>query len=57
VAERFVVIEHKDGRRYAVAPADFRRLYEPEGFEALHYEDGEPYEAPKRNAPRSGKDG
>lgn len=53
---RMIVIEHKDGRRFAVTPADFRaakvgpegETYEDMGFTALHYEDGEPYEPPKK---------
>jgi hypothetical protein len=54
---RMVVIEHKDGRRVAVTPADFRRAkvgpdgetYEEQGFKIQHWEGGEPYEEP---APR-----
>ena len=45
--DRMVVIEHRDGRQYAVRPADFRKEYEPQGFKALRYEDGSEYEAPK----------
>jgi hypothetical protein len=49
-------IAHEDGREYAVTPADFRsakvgpngETYEALGFKATHYEDGEPYETPKR---------
>jgi hypothetical protein len=53
---RMIVIEHKDGRVYAVTPADFHHAkvgpngetYEEMGFRAVRYEDGEPYEAPKK---------
>lgn len=41
-----LVIEHRDGRQYAVSAADFRKIYEPEGFKAVAYEDGSPYEPP-----------
>lgn len=53
---RMVVIEHKDGRRFAVTPHDFTsqkinddgQTYEDAGFKIQGWEDGEPYEAPKR---------
>lgn len=56
MADRMIVIEHKDGRTFAVTPADFRRAkvgpagetYEELGFKALRYEDGEPYEPPAK---------
>lgn len=42
----------KTGERYAVLPKDFHKQYEPQGFKALGYESGEPYEAPaKKDAP------
>ena len=45
---KMVEIEHKDGRRYAVLPADYRKVYEPEGgWKVLQYEDGTPYETPE----------
>lgn len=37
-----VLIEHRDGRQYAVTLADYRKHYEAEGFKALRYEDGSP---------------
>lgn len=49
-----VIIEHKDGRRYAVELVDFRRKngmdesYEGQGFQIVSYEDGTLYEEPKR---------
>jgi hypothetical protein len=40
---RYVVIEHSDGRNYAVLPADFRKVYAEQGFKATGYEaDGGP---------------
>lgn len=53
---RMIVIEHKDGRRVAVTPADYRRAkvgpdgetYEVLGFDVVGYEDGEPYEPPAK---------
>lgn len=53
---RMIVIEHKDGRRVAVTPADFHRAkvgpegetYAEMGFKAVAYEDGEPYAPPAR---------
>jgi hypothetical protein len=47
-----LIIEHKDGRQYAVSAADFRKQYEPEGFKAVRYEDGSEYEPPQ---PKAGK--
>lgn len=49
---RRIEIEHKDGRRYAVEPRDFHKLYEPMGFTATVYEGdgGEPYVAPEKRA-------
>lgn len=47
MASKYVEIEHKDGRRYAVLPADFHTHYESEGgWKILGYEDGTPYESP-----------
>jgi hypothetical protein len=46
-----LIIEHKDGRSYAVSAADFRKLYEPEGFKAVRYEDGSDYEPPAPRKP------
>jgi hypothetical protein len=51
VTERFIVIEHKDGRRVAVTPTDFHRAkvgpdgetYEELKFDVVGWEDGEPY--------------
>lgn len=59
MADRMVVIEHKDGRRVAVTPADFRRAkvgpdgetYEAQGFKVVGYEDGAPYEEPNKSKP------
>lgn len=42
---RFLLIEHPDGRRYAVTPEVFVADYEPLGFTTSGYEDGSPYEA------------
>jgi hypothetical protein len=40
---RFVVVEHPDGRQYAVLPADFRKVYAEQGFKVAGYEaDGGP---------------
>jgi hypothetical protein len=52
-----LVIEHKDGRQYAVSAADFRRIYEPQGFKAVAYESGEPYsyEPPAKKADSAAK--
>lgn len=53
--DRFITIRHPEtGEGYAVRPADFHRLYEPRGFEAGDYEDGAPYEPPKRRKPGAG---
>ena len=52
---RMVIIEHRDGRRYAVTPGDYRRqniapegeerrTYEESGFRIVSWETGEPYE-------------
>lgn len=41
-----LVIEHKDGRQYAVSAADFRKLYADQGFKPVAYEDGSAYEPP-----------
>lgn len=43
-----LVIEHKDGRTYAVSAADFRKIYEPEGFKAILHEDGSEVETPAK---------
>jgi hypothetical protein len=45
-----LIIEHRDGRQYAVSAADFRKTYEPEGFKAVRYEDGSEYEPPAQRA-------
>lgn len=50
-----LIIEHKDGRQYAVSAATFRKVYEPEGFKAVRHEDGEPYEAPAPKAEKAEK--
>lgn len=42
-----LVIEHKDGRTYAVPAAAFRKDYEPEGFKAVRFESGKDYEPPQ----------
>ncbi len=48
MAEKRVLIEHpKDGRRYAVTAATFKRVYEEQGFKVDRYEDGQPYSTPK----------
>lgn len=51
MAER-VIIEHRDGRNYAVLPADFERGIDGDyqGFHITAYEDGRPYEGPKTAA-------
>ncbi len=48
-----LVIEHKDGRTYAVSAADFRKTYEEQGFKALRHEDGSPYEPPAKPAEKA----
>lgn len=54
MSDRRVHIEHpKTGVRYAVTPAVFRRKYEPEGFKITQWEDGQPYEEPKRAAAKA----
>jgi hypothetical protein len=47
---RFVVIEHSDGRTYAVEPASFKRVYAEQGFKVVDYEadGGEPMTAEAR---------
>lgn len=55
MAER-VIIEHKDGRNYAVLPADFHDIYEPEGFKVVSYDDGSEYEPPKKPRGNDKKD-
>jgi hypothetical protein len=58
MAERYVIIRHKDGREYAILPADFDtknvspdgESYEAQGFKIVSYQDGEKYEAPKASA-------
>lgn len=47
-----VVIEHRDGRQYAVMPADFEKGAETDyqGFRVVSYEDGSKYEGPKTAA-------
>lgn len=56
MAERYIIIRHEDGREYAVLPASFHAIYEPQGFVAAHYEDGdrEEYTAPTPAAPAKG---
>lgn len=66
MAEKRVIIEHKDGRRYGIAPSDFDKLkvegdqsYKDLGFKIVGHEDGEPYsppEKPKAAAQSAGKD-
>ena len=48
MSDQLLVIEHADGRRYAVSAAAFHRDYEPEGFTAVAYEDGSEYTAPTK---------
>lgn len=45
-------IVHPDGREYAVLPADFERGIDGDyqGFRAVAYESGEPYQGPKTAA-------
>lgn len=50
-----LIIEHKDGRQYAVSAADFRKTYEPDGFKAVRYEDGSEYEPPAQRAASAAK--
>lgn len=42
-----LIIEHRDGRQYAVTAADYRKIYEPQGFKPVHHESGKEYEPPK----------
>lgn len=44
-----VLIEHRDGRSYAVLPKDFEKGADGDykGFRITSYEDGTPYEGPK----------
>lgn len=42
-----LVIEHRDGRQYAVPATAYKKTYESEGFKAVAYESGKPYEPPK----------
>lgn len=49
--DRMVVIDHADGRRFAVTPSDYANkaidddgnTYQKLGFKIEHWEDGEPY--------------
>lgn len=58
MAERMVVITHKDGRRVAVTPHDFKHAkvgpagetYEALGWKVERWEDGAEYEEPKKGA-------
>lgn len=51
-----VIIEHPDGRRYAVTVPAYKALYEAGGFVIVSHQDGRPYEAPKpKRAPRRRK--
>lgn len=45
-----LIIEHKDGRQYAVTAADFRKHYEAEGFKPVRHEDGSEYTPPASKA-------
>lgn len=49
---QMIVIQHPDGRSYAVLPADFERGIDGDykGFKATRYESGEQYEGPKTAA-------
>lgn len=44
----WLIIEHKDGRQFAVTAADFRKTYEGQGFIPVRFEDGSPYEPPAK---------
>lgn len=64
MAEKRVVIEHKDGRNYGIPLAAFDKLkvegdktYKDLGFEIIRYEDGDPYTEPakaKGDEPKAG---
>lgn len=45
-----LVVEHRDGRTYAVPAAHFRKELEPQGFKAVRYESGKSYEPPTPKA-------
>ncbi len=47
-----LIIEHRDGRSYAVSAADFRKGADDEykGFKPLRHESGAEYEAPAKAA-------
>lgn len=51
-----LIIEHRDGRQYAVSAADFRKTYEPDGFKAVRYEDGSEYEPPAKKGDKASQD-
>lgn len=49
-----LIIAHpKTDERYAVSAADFRKVYEPQGFKAERYEDGSDYEPPAKKADKA----
>lgn len=57
MAEKRVVIEHRDGREYGIAPADFDKrkiegdkTYKDLGFKIIKYEDGSEYVPPEDKA-------
>jgi len=60
VADRMIVIEHKDGRRVAVTPHAYTHAkvgpegetYEALGFRVVSYEEGEPYEPAAKKGTR-----
>lgn len=56
MADRMVNISHKDGREFAILPADFTKVnihpkdvgsYADQGFVIERYEDGSEYAGPK----------
>lgn len=50
MAKPWLLIEHKDGRRFAVAESTYESTYAAQGFKPTGYEDGTSYTAPKRTA-------
>lgn len=55
MADRFVIIKHRDGREFAIRPSDFTKgntdpggeSYAERGFRIDRWEDGTPYDGPK----------
>lgn len=53
-----LIVEGKDGAQVAVPAAHFRRHLEPEGWKAVAFEDGSPYEyePPAKKADKAAED-